>query len=117
MATLTRAQMITRVLEATGIVAAGQTPQTADSTLVGELVDSCYDRLRKLELAPYAIATIPEWAQVPLRDYVAYDVAAAFGIVGPELESLMMRRQAAERTMYKQCAGYKHPLRVKADYF
>lgn len=117
MATLSRAQMVTRVLEAAGIVAAGQTPQTADSTLVGEIVDSCYERLRRLDIAPYAIATIPEWAQVPFRDYAAYDVAGAFGITGAELQGLAMRREAATRTMYVQAAGFKHPLRVKAEYF
>lgn len=117
MATLTKAQMATRVLESLGIIASGQTAATADSTLAEEVVDAAWNRLRKLGLAPYAIGTIPEWAQIPLRDYVAYDLAASFGVVGDRLMDLARRRADAERELNRQVSGYRHNLHIKPEYF
>jgi hypothetical protein len=116
-ASLDRTAMIVRVLEATGIVAAGQSANTADTTLVGELVDSAHSRLRKLGLAPFSLGAVPEWAQVPFRDYVAFDAAGSYGVGGERLADLAQRRQLAERDLGRQTSGYRHNLPIKGSYF
>jgi hypothetical protein len=116
-ATLNRDAMIARVLEGLGVVATGQTPVAADSTLVGEILDSVHDRLDKVGLAPFKLTAVPEWAQVPLRDVVAHDCAAPFGIVGQAFADLAARKREAERSLAEQaCGRAKLPFTV-ARYF
>jgi hypothetical protein len=104
-------------MEAAGIIASGQSPALVDYTLVGEAVDSAYARLRKLGLAPFALADTPDWAQVPLRDYVAYDIAGVFGVGGEKLADITRRRADAERELGRQVAGYRHDVPIKARYY
>jgi hypothetical protein len=117
MATLNRDAMIARVLQALGVVASGETAQAADSTLVGEVLDSAHDRLEKLGLAPFSLTNVPEWAQVPLRDYVALDCAPPFGIVGNALMEFAARRKEAETQLAQQACGRAKLQFVVARYF
>lgn len=113
MATLTKAQVRDRVLEHIGVLAAGQSASAEDAVLVEEAIDSAYAQLRKFGLAPFDLATVPEWAQPLLRDYVAGIVGATFGF-GDAFVAGMAR---AETDLARQVAGYKHPLRTEADYY
>jgi len=78
-ANLTKSELADRVLEYLGVKPAGQAASVQDSSRVQELVDSAHSRLRAEGLAPFAVSAIPEWAQVPLRDFVAVDAAPMFG--------------------------------------
>lgn len=113
MADLTKAQLRSRVLEHLGVLAAGQSATAEDAALVDEAIDSAHERLRKFGLAPFATSAIPPWAQVPLRDYVAGDVGRAFGFG----DNFKAGQVLAERELARQVAGYRHPVRIKADYF
>lgn len=121
MATMTKADIATRVLRRIGVLALGQTASSEDSTLVEERVDSAHDELRKAGLAPFALATVPTWAQPGLIDYVAADVAPEFGVplarVFGSPVSAQQAQMMAERRLSKQIAGYKHPIPVRTDYF
>jgi hypothetical protein len=113
MATLTKAELRNRVLEHIGVVAAGESGSAEDGDLVDEAIDSAHAQLRKFGLAPYATSAVPEWAQPLLRDYVA-------GIVGPSFglgEAHAPGKAMAEREMARQVSGFKHPVRVVADYY
>lgn len=113
MADLTRAEMIDRVLEHIGVKAAGQSAKAEDSALVGEAVDAAHDRLNKFGLVPFATSAIPAWAQIPFRDYVAGDIGQSFGYG----ERFRAGQIMGERELAKQCAGYKHNKRTRAEYF
>jgi hypothetical protein len=117
MATLTKADLRARVLEHLGVLAAGQSAGAEDADLVDEAIDAAHARLRKFGLVPFATSAIPEWAQISLRDYVAADVAQSFGLGGPRLAEFKGAQRVAERDLARQVAGYRHPMRIVADYF
>lgn len=113
MATLTKAELRNRILEHIGVVGAGQSASAEDAALVDEAIDAAHDRLNKFGLVPFATSAIPTWAQIPLRDYVAGDVGRSFGLG----DSLKPGQMAAENELRRQVAGYRHPIRIAADYF
>jgi hypothetical protein len=113
MATLTKAELRNRVLEHLGIKPAGQSASAEDAVLVDEAIDAAHDRLNKFGLVPFATSAIPEWAQVPLRDYVAGDVGRSFGFG----DSLKQQQMLAESELRRQVAGFRHPIPIRVDYF
>ena len=117
MADIAKAALRNRVLEHLGVLAAGETAATADQTWVDESIDSAHERLRKLGLVPFPTSAIPSWAQNQLRDIVAGDVAQSYGKNGQELMELKQGAIVGERELARQVAGYKHNIRVKADYY
>lgn len=117
MADLTRAQMSTRILEYLGVLGAGQSADANDDARVKEAIDSGHERLRKMGLAPFATTAIPEWAQIPFRDWVAYDVAGLFGLQGERLALVAQNRTRAERELSRQLAGRKVERPVRGMFF
>lgn len=99
------------------MVGAGQAVASEDQSLVDEAIDAGHARLRKFGLVPFALSAIPEWAQVPLRDYVAGDVAQSYGFGGPRLGEFKSAQRMAERDLARQVSGFRHPIRIKTDYF
>jgi hypothetical protein len=116
-ADIAKAALRNRVLEHLGVLAAGETAASADQTWVDEAIDAVHERLRKFGLAPFATSAIPSWAQIPLRDVVAGDVAQSYGMSGQRLLEFKQGAAAAERELARQVAGFKHAIRVKAEYF
>lgn len=116
MADIAKAALRQRVLEHLGVLAAGETPASADQTFVDEKIDAAHDALRKFGLVPFATSAIPSWAQDPLTIYVAALCGPAYGKPwGPDVVAFMKRD--AERELARQVSGYRHPLSVMADYF
>lgn len=115
MATLTKAQLSARVLQYLGLLAAGQSAEAEDDDLVQEAIDACHEELRKEKLADFLTSAIPTWAQGPLRDFVAAEVAPAFGM-GSAAEK-EAKQAAARRRLAKQVARMKPPLPAVAEYF
>ncbi len=117
MADLTKAALVSRVLEHLGVLAAGETAASADSTWVGEALDATYDRLRKFGLVPFDTSAIPSWAQIHLRDAVAGDVAQSYGMSGQRLAEFKQAAEIAERELARQVSGYRHPVDLELDFF
>ncbi len=117
MADWTRANLIDRALEHIGVLAAGATVASADSTRAGEAIDSAHERLRKFGLAPFATSAIPPWAQMAFRDYVAGDLAQLFGLSGQRLMEFKSAATRAEFELARQVSGYKHKKRVTPDWY
>jgi hypothetical protein len=116
-ADIAKAALRNRVLEHLGVLAAGETAATVDQAWVDEAIDAAHDRLRKFGLVPFATSAIPSWAQIPLRDIVAGDVASSYGMSGQRLMEFKQGAVVGERELARQVAGFKHPLRVAAEYF
>jgi hypothetical protein len=116
-AELTKAQLSARVLEHLGVKPAASTASAHDDAFVREAIDAAHARLRKYGLVPFGIDAIPEWAQVPLRDYVAGDTAQSFGISNQRLAEFKAGQVAGERELQRQVSGYRHQLRTAAEYF
>lgn len=113
MAAIIKAALRGRVLEHLGIVGAGESAATVDQTLVDEAIDATHARLRKFGLAPFPTSAIPEWAQIPLRDAVAGDIAQIYGMSGQRLLEFKAAAQAAERELARQVSGTKPPVAVR----
>jgi hypothetical protein len=117
MADIDKAALRNRVLEHLSIIAAGQTPATADQTLVEEAIDAAWSRLGKLGLIPFLEDEIPAWAQMQMCDVVAYDVAPKYGISGSRLGELSARATRAEFDLNRQVSGRKHKRTPRRMYF
>lgn len=117
MSDLTKAQLAAWVLEHLGIKSATDSADAADQARVEETIDVKHDQLRKRGLAPFATSAIEEWAQTPLRDIVAADVAQTFGISGQRLLEFKAAGKEGERELARQVAGFRHPMPIQADYF
>jgi len=102
MATLTKAELADRVLENLGVKPSGQAASAEDSVLTEEAIDAVHAQLRKSGHAPFELATIPEWAQTPLRDIVSAELAGSFGIAGYRLQVVIAAMSRAERQLAKQ---------------
>lgn len=118
MATITRAQLIERVLQNLGVLAAGQTPSAEDSFATGEAIDSVYARLQRDEKAPFTLSAIPEWAQPSLRDVVSYELKDVFGISGERLQSIGEAYARGTQQISKQTSVQHDPrIRQRARYY
>lgn len=109
---MTRAELAARVLSKLTVLGIGVSASAADTALVGEAIDSAHAELRKEGLAPFALATTPEWAQIPLMDFVIADVGPHFG--RPVDREAVQR--GARRRLATQVAGYRHQP-TKATYY
>ena len=116
MATITKAQLATRVLQRLTILAAGEAPSAADDALVQAKIDTAYARLRKQSLVDFTSSTlstaIPEWAQDPLEQFVAAEVSPHFG----KALNIAAEQMAARRELQNQMAGHRHT-RTNPEYF
>lgn len=117
MADWTKATLADRALEVMGVLASGQTANTEDSTRVEEIADSVYGRLRSEGLAPFALDTIPPWAQIPLRDIVALEAAPLFGITGQKKADTVFNANRGNLELRKQVASKRNPAPVRARYY
>src|SRR3990167_11082165 len=112
MATLTKSALAARVLEHLGVKSAANAANGHDDEFVQEAIDAAHDRLRRFGLVPFATSAVPTWAQIHLRDYVAGDVAQAFGMSGQRLLEFKKAAQIAERELYRQIAGARPPMPI-----
>ncbi len=118
MADITKADLRQRVLERLCVTAAGATPATADQTLVDEYIDATHAGLRAPKnLVPFVTSAIPEWAQIPLCQIVAFNVSPEYGITGLRKAELEKEAKEAKLELSRQIAGMKHKRRVRQEYF
>jgi hypothetical protein len=110
-ADMTRANMIDKVLQRLGVLAAGQSANANDAALVGDALDSNHAQYRKRRLAPFATSAFPDWAQEPFAKIISAEVAPYFGIRGLGNEKL-----DGESDLYEQLESRRNyrPARFKA---
>ena len=117
MATKTRAEMIARILENLGVVAAGQTASSEDSTLAGEALDGVFERRKKLGHVIFEISAVPEWAQSLLVDIVSENLIGQYKI-GPErAPEIRASARMAEMEFAQQVQRVKAAGPVETYYF
>lgn len=116
MADIAKAALGNRVLQHIGVLAAGETAASADTTLVEEKIDIAHEKLRRFGVVPFPTSAIPSWAQDSLEVYTAALVRPFFGQpVSPEQQEAAFR--VAHRELARQVAGFAHKRRTKAAYF
>lgn len=117
MASMTKAQLATAVIEHMGVVAAGQTPAAADQALVEAVVDRVFARLQALNLIAFAVSAIPEWAQQQMIDLVAKDAAPPFGPSSEQMILYGTNARRAELDLQRQLAGSQQATTVEREYY
>jgi len=117
MATWTQSNWADKSLEYLGVKGAGQSASSEDGNIASEAALSVYKQLRKVGLCPFAITAIPEWAQLPLKKYLAAELCGEFGVSGQRKAELMQDQARAMRELQTQVAGYVHPLPTRSEYF
>lgn len=80
MAVWNKEKLRTRVLQHLNVLGAGQDASADDAEVVDEAIDAAHSELRTLGIAPFKVDEIPEYAQMPLRNYVAAKVSASFAL-------------------------------------
>ena len=105
MATWNKVVLRERILQHLGVVGAGQVPSSEDAEIVNEAIDISFAKLRKMNVAPFFIEAIPEWAQDSMRDYVAYMVAGTFGVGPQKTTQLYQEQQLALASLRLQVAS------------
>jgi hypothetical protein len=113
MADMTAQDMSDYVLTHLNVKAAGQAANPEDAALAMTAINAAHSQLRGLGLAPFELTAIPEWAQVPFRNYIAADLGPSFGFGN----SLKIDQKFAERELQRQCIIHKPSIRTKAQYF
>lgn len=111
----TRSEIAQDVLERLGILGAGQSPSSEDQNRVEDIVQAEYEKLRRRGRAPYEISAVPSWADNDLADYIAPRCATLFRIAPNQLQSLLLMRKEAERSMNRETAQQPQhvPMEVK----
>lgn len=79
MATWTKNDLAENIVSFLGVKAQGQSVSAADNALVGSHIESVVDGLRPTGAVYFELATIPEWAWIPLTEMVAVKVGPHFG--------------------------------------
>lgn len=114
MASLTKIQLVDKVLQHLAVLAAGQAASAEDAALVSDAVDAARSRLSKFGLVPFATSAIPEWAQDQLRDYVAGAVSTSFGRLEPKWRG---EAREAEKDLQRQMAVRRKAMPTVVEYF
>ena len=91
-----------KVLEHLGVVALGETLSADDAKIIDEAAYGVHAALQGRNIAPFALDDIPIWAQLPLRDAVAFEVAHTFGIEPERRAELGMLQQRAIHSLRAQ---------------
>lgn len=116
MATLTKAQLATLVLKHLNVLAAGESANAADAEDVATAIDAVHAELRKEGLVPFALTAVPEWAQLPLRDFVALEVGPQFGRMQMSSQQRDQEQRKIRARLARQLSGFKQ-MPVRADYY
>lgn len=101
MATFTKADVAQRILEALGVLGAGQSPSAEDQNRVEERLQSEYDKLRSRGRAPWPITAVPDSALNDLVDFVAPRCASLFRVGPQQLQTLMMLAREAQHSLVR----------------
>lgn len=117
MAAWNRVTLRERILQHLGVVGAGQVPSSEDAEIVDEAIDIAFAKLRKMNLAPFAVDAVPEWAQDSMRDYVSYMVAGTFGVGPQKTAQLYQEQQLALASLRLQVASSLSAEPVRTWYY
>jgi len=118
MATKTRAELSDIVLEHIGVKAANQAADAADAVKATDTIDAVRSELTRDDVPAWSNDAIPDWAVLPMRDLVSFELRSAFGLSGERLNDVINAYGVAIRKIYKFTAGKHDPhVAMKAKYY
>lgn len=67
-----------QILRKLGVIGMAEDPTAAQIEVAEEMLDKIFSQLRSERTVNFTTAAIPDWAMIPLRDYMAYHMAETF---------------------------------------
>lgn len=113
----TKEDLRNQVLQHLRVIRPGEVAPAALSKTVETAIDNTLSQLQAHDVVTFTATTIPAWAMLPLRNYIAYSVASACGAdpgLGPQL---LADQRMGFLELKKQHAGRKNAEPVKAVYY
>lgn len=117
MSTWTKAEWATAALERLSVVAAGSAASAEDQAKAETKANSVFAMLRRRDLAPFDVATIPEIAQDPLEAILSGALASTFGVAGDRLVTVKLEAKQGMRDLAAVLAADPSPLPTEVDDF
>ncbi len=117
MADMTKADLRSQVLYHLGVLAAGESATADDADVVDKAIDSVHEMLMARMRVDFLTSAIPEYAQIPLRDMVAFRVGRVFGKNGNRMQELRIDSQLALNELTGQLRYPKGQAVTEAEYF
>lgn len=115
--TKTRSDLITRTLQYIGAQAANAVTDGEDASLIGDVVDSVFERLEEEGVVTFDLNTIPNRVYMPLVHMVGAEVAGDFGFNEQKIARLAILGVAARAEFYRTQAHEPTDEPVKVQYF
>ncbi len=91
MAVWTQAEWADKALEALGVKAATQGASAEDGATSQAAARSLFERLQNEGLTNFEISAVPEWAQTPMQDILAWELVPSFGVSNQRRQDLNQR--------------------------
>lgn len=100
--TSTRDKLRNDVLQNLGILGTGQVATASQKKVVGDIIDRCFGQLATHGVISFTTTTIPDWAMLPLRDYVSGYAALPLNASPQRMEIFLAERTEAFRELKAQ---------------
>lgn len=114
--TNTRSDLITRALQHIGAQAANTVTDAEDAEIVGDVVDSIFERLSEEGVVTFDLNTIPARVYMPLVHMVGAETAGDFGFSEQKIARLSILGAAAREEFYRTQAHEPTDEAVKTEY-
>ncbi|MCK4791624.1 MAG: hypothetical protein KAV87_48275 [Desulfobacteraceae bacterium] len=115
--TKTRSDLITRTLQYIGAQAANAVTDGEDATLIGDVVDSVYERLQEEGVVTFDLNTIPNRVYMPLVHMTGAEAAGDFGFSEQKIARLSILGVSARAEFYRTQAHEPTDESVKTVYY
>ena len=117
MAAITKSELRNRVLRHLGVLAAGEAASSEDASVVDDAIEAAFEELSKYGTVESGFTSnnIPDWAQEPFRDRVAFQMAPAFGIPMDRFAALAQRSGQTYPLLFKYHQAVTSGNNTKAD--
>lgn len=115
--TKTRSDLITRTLQYIGAQAANAVTDPEDAALVGDIVDSVYERLQEEGVVTFDLNTIPNRVYIPLVYMIGAEAAGDFGFSEQKVIRLSAAGTVARAEFYRTQAHEPTDESVKVVYY
>lgn len=115
MATVTKAQLRTRVLEKLGVLAAGEAASAEDAAKVDEVIDDLHEQLVQEGIAAWTTAAIPQGLAMAMTQWVARLAAPDFGLANDE--PIQIQGETGEKKVRQLAAAGDPAEPIEAVYY
>jgi len=98
----TKAILRNMILRKLRVIGFAEDPTASQIEVAEEIIDKSFAQLRAERTVTFTTAAIPDWALLPLRDFMAYLMASTFGVPPGVISLLHQEHRAGLKEMRSQ---------------